>query len=315
MRYFVASTRSCFVVLLIWAIYLLSSAPETKAAAWEQQLASYKLDNGHLIEHQLDIGLVGQGIRVHPVETDVRIHQYVWDVVRYIFPPVMFEDIGFVVFYTDGYSGSHGLLTTDSKSKNFVIGIDIRDILRRRKDGKIVLNEIELAQTLTHELFHSLSLSERQVQHRHEWSELRNRQNRVAKQIRSCPAGSYTRVGCAKEKSYISEFMKGFWGKDLNRWYSALVAEPERGQVVGMFRAGKYVNSYAATDPQEDLAESFSSFVFSDKINVKSLAGKKIYFFAGYPELRFIRKHVRKRLAALQNGQSHRLAFSVKGLD
>ncbi len=181
--------------------------------------------------------------------------------------------------------------------------------------GRIVISETELAQTLTHELFHSLSLSKNQVVHKHSWAEQKDKTHVVVHQIKSCPPGSYTRIGCAKKNSYIGEFMKGFWGRDLNRWYNALVAEPERGQVVGMFRAGKYVNSYAATDPQEDLAESFSNFVFANKVDVRSLAGKKTYFFAGYPELLQIRGHVRSRLASLKTSQSTRLAFSIKDLN
>ena len=128
MGYFVASARSCFIVLLLWTVYLLTSAGNADAEAWEQQLASYRLNNGHLIEKRLDIGLRGQGIKTHPIETNVRVHQYVWDVVRYIFPPAMLKEVGFLVIYTDGYSGSHGLLTTEPKTRKFVIGIDIRDM-------------------------------------------------------------------------------------------------------------------------------------------------------------------------------------------
>lgn len=275
MSYLSATTRGCVVWLLIWMVHLAVSIGAADAEAWEQQLASYRLDKGHLVAQTLDIGLMGSGIKTHPIETNTRVHQYTWDVVRYIFPPAMLKEIGFLVIYTDGYSGSHGLLTTDPETRKFVLGIDIRDVLRRRKDGRIIISETELAQTLTHELFHSLSLSKKQVTHKHNWAAQKDKAHGVASQIKSCPVGSYTRIGCAKNNSYIGEFMKGFWGRDLNTWYNALVAEPERGQVIGMFRAGKYVNSYAATDPQEDLAESFSSFVFADRVNVRSLAGKR----------------------------------------
>jgi hypothetical protein len=42
MGYFVASARSCFIVLLLWTVYLLTSAGNADAEAWEQQLASYR---------------------------------------------------------------------------------------------------------------------------------------------------------------------------------------------------------------------------------------------------------------------------------
>ncbi len=193
MGYLVTTTRSCIVWLLIWVIYLFVPVTPVKAEAWEQQLASYRLDRGHLVAQNLDIGLMGSGIKTHPIETNVRVHQYTWDVVRYIFPQAMLKEIGFLVFYTDGYSGSHGLLTTDPETKKFVLGIDIRDILRRRHDGKIVISETELAQTLTHELFHSLSLSKSQIVHKHNWSAQKDKAHGVAHQIRSCPVGCQRR--------------------------------------------------------------------------------------------------------------------------
>jgi hypothetical protein len=60
-----------------------------------------------------------------------------------------------------------------------------------------------------------------------------------------------------------------------------------------------FVSPYAATGPLEDFAETFSSFVLSDKPVDTSIKSRKISFFCGYPSVVGLRAKIRKRVGRL----------------
>ena len=47
----------------------------------------------------------------------------------------------------------------------------------------------------------------------------------------------------------------------------------------------QFLTDYSATNPAEDIAESFGFFVFADKPDGDRIAEQKILFFYQYPEL------------------------------
>jgi hypothetical protein len=54
----------------------------------------------------------------------------------------------------------------------------------------------------------------------------------------------------------------------------------------------QFVGEYAATNPEEDIAESWTEFVMRPKPIGTSIADQKVQFFYEYPELVKIRREI-----------------------
>jgi hypothetical protein len=72
---------------------------------------------------------------------------------------------------------------------------------------------------------------------------------------------------------------------DLMAYYNALYQFYQA-------HSAEFVDDYAATHPTEDIAESFTYFVFSPKPAGASIKEQKIKFFYEYPELVQLREGI-----------------------
>jgi hypothetical protein len=95
-------------------------------------------------------------------------------------------------------------------------------------------------------------------------------------------------TGCLREGSYTWEWIQQFWDAE------ALATIPEDGGVneeAGEARCvvdAPYTGSYGASNPEEDIAEVFSAYVFD--VDVSSALDDKLAFFDQYPEFREVRE-------------------------
>jgi hypothetical protein len=64
--------------------------------------------------------------------------------------------------------------------------------------------------------------------------------------------------------------------------------------------ADQFLTSYAATSPEEDVAESWAFFILAPRPEPTSIANQKILFFYDYPELVTLRQELRNRLCTIQ---------------
>lgn len=135
-----------------------------------------------------------------------------------------------------------------------------------REDG-----EKEMVFTLIHEYTHVLTLNTSQLD-------------------TAIPQGEcqtyYPGEGCTKEDSYLNRYFQKFWASifdpaltDYQFWYQQ---HPD-----------DFVTPYAATNPVEDIAESFPSFVFREQSEPTTVADQKRSFFYAYPELVQTRSSIR----------------------
>ena len=135
----------------------------------------------------------------------------------------------------------------------------------------LTLGEKEAVFTVIHELFHVYTLNISQIN--------------VNVSPRDCRGYSDGEV-CYRLDSYLNRFYERFWKSSDARGPSAFVTE------------------YAATGPEEDIAESFSAFVLRRKPKAaKALADTKVLFFYAYPELLELRRRVRRELLPLVEGR------------
>ena len=136
----------------------------------------------------------------------------------------------------------------------------------------------ELDRTMIHEFAHLLTLRGSQISP----DEAANR---------SCPIFT-NELGCPGPGSYLYAWDRAFW-----KGYTVADADAERGndkKVLQRVQRGGYVTEYAATDPAEDIAETFSEWVLgTSHPDAGTTVRRKLAFFDSYPEALALRTHVR----------------------
>ena len=140
------------------------------------------------------------------------------------------------------------------------------------------LSDIDLDNTLVHEYAHLITLSPTQVV------------PATSDSVEESCKTYFTGEGCARAGSIFARFVSGFWSQadlDLaNEDPDALYdSDPDA-----------FVTSYAATNPGEDLAETFRFFVYRGRSNGSNEAADKIEFMWEIPELVRIRTELRESL-------------------
>jgi hypothetical protein len=143
-------------------------------------------------------------------------------------------------------------------------------------------SERERASTLIHELGHIVTLNESQVAPTSE---------------SACDArgGFFTGEGCATNGAYINDFVRRFWSiADL----AAVGGGAGENETDLYVRApDRFVSEYAATNPGEDIAESFALFILDPKPQTtNTVAREKVAFFYAYPALTAFRTEMRTAL-------------------
>ncbi|MAT42202.1 MAG: hypothetical protein CL609_07665 [Anaerolineaceae bacterium] len=141
----------------------------------------------------------------------------------------------------------------------------------------------ELTFTLIHEYGHLLTLN----------------QNQIIVGAASCSTYE-PQEGCSYENAYVNAYYERFWTEllpeildieteeDDDRYYDALDAFYQKYE-------DQFVSDYAATNLEEDMAESWAYFVLNQRPEGDSIAEQKILFFYDYPELVDLRGEIIKR--------------------
>lgn len=103
--------------------------------------------------------------------------------------------------------------------------------------------------------------------------------------------------GCSTTDSYLNQFYNRFWSDIYNEWNEINLEEDEElyYEKLDDFYykyQDQFLTDYAVTHPAEDIAESFSFFVFAEKPTGNSIAEEKILFFYDFPELVDLRTEI-----------------------
>ena len=155
----------------------------------------------------------------------------------------------------------------------------------------------ELDTTLIHEFAHVMTLNETQLDAQFVWSD-----REYEEAAESCPT-YFTGEGCALSGSYIAEFVDLFWDPIMGEFEAIEDARSqwEWEEAMRDFYdryADHFVSDYAATNPAEDISESFTAFVLAPELpDGDTVAEQKVLFFARFDELVELREAIR---AALQ---------------
>lgn len=189
--------------------------------------------------------------------------------------------------YTDGEGGDlGGMNQLDETNSNWQFDLDVMDMKIFSKDKKKAVDSIH---TLIHEFGHLITLNIEQIKP-------------VKDPLESRMETYETAEGYTLGRSYLNNFVKRFWAGDiLDEWFDIDGIEDveERQDAIFDFYsyyADSFVSDYAAENPEEDIAESWTFFVLSDKPKGESVKEKKVRFFYEFPELVEYRKHIRSKI-------------------
>jgi len=223
-------------------------------------------------------------------QENTELHQQLWEYFAAIIPA---EQRGMIAEYaitTDGTGGTLASVGQTTYDPNlWVLYVDIAD----------TANYYELTSTLVHEFAHLLTLGPDQVVP--SVAVFNNPEdNEIYLSELSACSDYFPGEGCANADSYIDDFYFQFWEELREEWDPINLEEDEdtRTEMLDEFYSqyeDRFVTSYAATNPIEDIAEAFTFFVFSPQPAGDTIAEEKILFFYNYPEL------VELRTAILNN--------------
>ncbi|NOH85850.1 MULTISPECIES: hypothetical protein [Vibrio] len=193
----------------------------------------------------------------------------VWQRFTQVIPAQYREEIQ-VFEPIDGNYGIDGSIHAINDDKSiWVVQLDIK--------GSV--SEYDLDRTMIHEFAHLLTLRADQIP-------LADTYDTTIKE----PCPSYALPdGCTAPDSYLNQFVSQFWQPHLPVSNSEVDAL-KRYQM----HINEFVTEYAATNPAEDIAESFAEYVLAEQLPPpSSIANKKIRFFDHYRKLRLMRKNIR----------------------
>ena len=190
---------------------------------------------------------------------DATQYQNIWRDFARISPDSISDSyIDEYLVYSDSKDDSIAYVADDDGNGKWTLAINLAMYLQDSKK--------EQSFTLIHELTHIITLNSSQV-------------------VVSGGCKTYsTAEGCANQSSYLNQFVTKFWTPDMLR-----IVAKEKDVYTG--RESKFTSEYAATNPEEDIAESFALYVLS-----QSPTHPKTQFFQNYPALVQIRLDIRSNL-------------------
>lgn len=187
------------------------------------------------------------------------LHQKMWQRVNQLIPTELLSYIKRLEIGTDGQDGILASVVELDNLSEWSMFLDTKDAVNQQ--GAFT-SDFDF--TVLHEIGHVLTLNSSQLS-------------------TEIIEGTYnTAEGYSHPESYINAYYQKFWkGKGIDE---------------DTFKQDDFVSDYAMTNIEEDMAETFATFVMEDKATGKQIKDQKVNFFYGYPELVKIRTFIRSQL-------------------
>ncbi len=208
-------------------------------------------------------------------------HLRIWNFFAAVIPAELRTTIKTFIVFTDGPEGTTAWVSRASTAEDYSqVGVDLLDSER----------PVFLADTLIHETAHLIFLNSSQVphddDHLHYYDETTDR-------FFECD--QYVADGdCSLPDSYINLFYQRFWKSIYPEWWQAdLLARyagstDEYWEVMEDFYTehdDEFLDSYAASHLEEDMAGSFAYFVLNRKPAGDAVYEQKALFYYEFPAL------------------------------
>ncbi len=270
---------------LVWGV--AGGDFEDAAELEENTLVTYRVDGNQILEPEL--AAVTDDLL--DFQADTEAHQKIWVYFARLVPPEQRPYLTKYVVFTDGPDEVLAFVTPDTDDPTkWLLGVDITD----------TSNPEELTFTLIHEFAHLMTLNSGQVSV-NEYLALEPDNEELYEEAAAACSVYFPGEGCSEPTSYINAFYERFWADIYEEWseISWMEDEDEYAAAAEEFylsREDDFVSDYAATSPEEDIAESFATFVLKPKPTGDTLADQKVAFFYDYPELVKLRAEMSGRI-------------------
>ncbi len=226
-------------------------------------------------------------------QKDFPLQQGAWRLFTTLIPLDQRRMVHEYVVVTDGPGQLlAGVEQTSDDPDAWVLAVDIADVPYTKN----------LVFTLLHEFGHLLTLNASQVPPDLKVFQHPDDDHLYFQEVAACP-GYFPGEGCSLPDSYINTFYERFWGDLYTEWQKIddIVEEGKRqNKLEAFYRTYKdrFVDSYAVTSPEEDIAETWAFYVVSPRPQGDSIAEQKVLFFNEYPELVQLRAQILANLCA-----------------
>jgi hypothetical protein len=226
--------------------------------------------NGAAIDKITNYQVSGQDL---VYQNNVNRHQELWTLTKDVVPQSNRHFMNEFMIYNGEVTGSAGyVFETNQDLSTWQMGLAIN----------YADNQNELIYTIIHEFGHILTLNNTQVD----------------SSINSGACGEYfTGEGCSKNTSFINKLYNLGWA-DI--WSEYQQAQNSQAALQAFYQRNqdRFVTNYAATNPGEDVAEVFATFVtMAEKPAGNTIAERKILLMYEESELVALRGYVRNNLS------------------
>jgi len=227
-------------------------------------------------------------------QDDALSHQEIWDYFVRLIPRSQRNSLAEYAIFTDGEGNELAAVTQTSYDPDlWGLEVDIRD-----SDDKL-----DLTYTLIHEYAHLLTLGPNQVTPSLAVFNYPDDDDIYYFEVSTCP-DYFPGEGCSRADSYINAFYRRFWFDIHEEWLDINVIEDDDAYYEALDDfyykyEDRFLTGYAATNPEEDIAEVFTFFVLSPRPKGDTVAEQKILFFYDYPELVQLRDEINAGICGL----------------
>lgn len=228
-------------------------------------------------------------------QSDVSTQQKAWKLFTALIPADQRQVIAEYRVMTDGPGDVLAIVEqTHDDPQKWVLEIDIADL----QDTK------NLVFTYLHELGHLLTLNSSQVPPDLEVFNHPDNGRVYDREAAACPY-YFPGEGCSLPDSYLNVFFTRFWSGLYAEWHQIddIRNDNKRQDGLDTFYQkykDRFVDDYAVTDANEDIAETWAFFVLGPKPQGDTVADQKILFFYQQPELAQLRGRILQNLCAVQ---------------
>jgi len=245
------------------------------AVSDEDKITLYEVNGEDIIKIE-DYKVEGELL---DLQNDLAKHQEVWELVKKIIPPNYRSKMNEFLIYHGAASNTSGFVdpTINNLSKwQFAIAIDYAYRDGFNTDGEVAL-------TIIHEFGHILTLNNEQI---------------TPGIIPNNCTNYYVSKGCAKNGSYINTFQELYWSDIWEEYENRDDTHTAKSQFYEKY-SDRFVSEYAATNPREDIAEIFATFVVQDDASTgDSIVEQKIQMMYEASELNDLRDFIRQNSGA-----------------
>jgi len=282
------NTQAQSYLVLFLDIITTTTSASSDAEVWDNQyLVTYKVNGDQISDPYYE--RVADDLQEKQAAT--ALHKYIWD---YFTAIIHAEQRSFVTEYSITTDGAGHTLAAVAQtyvdSNQWALEVDILD----------VSNIYNLTFTFIHEFGHLLTLNANQVPPSIPVFCNPDDEDILQSQRPACPQ-HFPGEGCSTFSSYINAFYNRFWADIYFEWdeINHVTDDDAYYEQLDNFYykyEDQFITNYSVTTPEEDIAESWTFFIFSPKPELSSATNEKVLFFYEYPDLVQLREEILNNL-------------------